>query len=102
MQFSCRIVSRKKVTNIVQVCKVAQLYLCVVWSIWRDAHSVVWDLLAYLVFVSFLQPSSSSSGDQNISHLILSLKESLDMQEAIYGLTVPSVEAKSDVLAANL
>lgn len=73
---------------------------CLVYLAGRSLD--VWELLAYLVFVSFLQPSSSSSVDQNILHLILSLTQSLDMQEAIYGLTVHKIEAKSNVLAANL
>lgn len=37
-------------------------------------------------------PSSSSSVDHNILHLILSVTESLELQEAIYGLTVHRVE----------
>lgn len=41
---------------------------------------------------SYRIPSSSSSVDHNILHLILSVAESLELQEAIYGLTAHRVE----------
>ena len=49
---------------------------------------------------SFIKPSSFSSVDQDIMHLIFMLVELLESTEAIDGLTVGTVEAKLNVIVS--